>query len=374
MSWFNNSKSAALREAREMAYALRKNYIYARDTLAPADAELAQKQLEALENAIALEDVSAIEKLKKEILKLANRIFPSTPWDGWRENVEVFVVAIVIALGVRSYFLQPFKIPTGSMQPTLNGVQIAAIQQSPPAWPTRLFEMVAYGRTYGTISSNQGGIITGMRGGSITPWFEYTDIYIGDRSVRIWANQQAVQRDLGFRNGDAVPAGRTLNFRVDTGDQVLVNKVIYNFRKPSRGEVFVFKTTGIRYIEDSLRSSGIDGSQFYIKRCVGIPGDVLNIEPPYLKLNGSIIHEPAAFDHVYSLKDGYRGYGILPHQNYLQNSQESYTVQTDNYWAMGDNSYHSSDSRFWGPVVRTNLVGTGFVVYWPFTSHWGLIR
>lgn len=374
MSWFKNPKSEALSEAREMAFALRKNFIYSRDTLAAKDVEAIELLMAGLEKAIEDEDLPALEKLKKDILKLGGRVFPSSPWDGWRENVEVFVVAIVIALGVRSYFLQPFKIPTGSMQPTLNGVQIVVRQEPPPSWPVRIFEMVALGRTYGTVESYQGGIVTSIRGGSITPWFEYTDVDISGRSVRIWANLQSVQRDLSLKEGVTVPANSRLQFRIDTGDQVLVNKVVYNFRKPTRGEVFVFRTTGIEYIERQLRRSGVEGSQFYIKRCVGIPGDTLEIEPPYLKVNGSIIREPAAFERVYSLKDGYRGYGILPDQRYLRNSQDEYAIGKDNYWAMGDNSYHSSDSRFWGPVVRSNLVGTGLIVYWPFTSHWGLIR
>jgi signal peptidase I len=44
------------------------------------------------------------------------------------------------------------------------------------------------------------------------------------------------------------------------------------------------------------------------------------------------------------------------------------------YFAMGDNSYHSSDSRYWGPVPEQNLVGPGWFCYWPLTKHWGRIR
>ena len=50
------------------------------------------------------------------------------------------------------------------------------------------------------------------------------------------------------------------------------------------------------------------------------------------------------------------------------------TVPEKCYWAMGDNSYHSSDSRDWGPVPQANIMGRGILVYWLFASHWGLIR
>jgi signal peptidase I len=51
-----------------------------------------------------------------------------------------------------------------------------------------------------------------------------------------------------------------------------------------------------------------------------------------------------------------------------------FRVPEHGYFAMGDNSYNSLDSRYWGPVPEENLVGRGLFVYWPFNSHWGLIR
>jgi len=49
-------------------------------------------------------------------------------------------------------------------------------------------------------------------------------------------------------------------------------------------------------------------------------------------------------------------------------------VPAGHYFALGDNSYHSSDSRYFGPVPEQKVVGRGLVVYWPFIGQWGLIR
>ena len=54
--------------------------------------------------------------------KAANKWLKPYPNAAWRENVEVLLVALAVAMGIRTFFLQPFKIPTGSMQPTLYGV------------------------------------------------------------------------------------------------------------------------------------------------------------------------------------------------------------------------------------------------------------
>jgi signal peptidase I len=49
-------------------------------------------------------------------------------------------------------------------------------------------------------------------------------------------------------------------------------------------------------------------------------------------------------------------------------------VQPGSFFALGDNSANSLDSRYWGFVPDRNVVGRGLFVYWPFSSHWGFVR
>jgi signal peptidase I len=79
-----------------------------------------------------------------------------------------------------------------------------------------------------------------------------------------------------------------------------------------------------------------------------------------------------------SCRNGYAGYsngsaggGTFP---ILGSPEDEYKVAQENYFALGDNSYNSSDSRYFGPVPQQNVVGRGLVVYWPFLGQWGLIR
>ena len=150
---------------------------------------------------------------------------------------------------------------------------------------------------------------------------------------------------------------------VDTGDQLVVNKWIYHWKKPERGEVFVFDTQNIDYIQRGLDDTR-QGSQHYIKRIGGQPGDHLEIEPPLLKVNGEVAKEPG-LQRVMA-KEGY-------YTGYTRQGTQEITLPTGKYWALGDNSGNSSDSRNWGTVPEENIVGRAAFVYYPFGHHFGIV-
>ena len=97
----------------------------------------------------------------------------------------------------------------------------------------------------------------------------------------------------------------------------------------------------------------------------------LRIDPPLLFINGK-----KAEGFGLRARDGggrrYRGYG--PGGALSAEPTKSFIVPAHGFFALGDNSYNSYDSRYWGPVPDENLVGRGLFVYWPFNPHWGLIR
>src|SRR5476651_1505510 len=121
---------------------------YKRDRLSPAVAAQIEEQLQALRRAAKERDKPAAEAAAQKLEEHFSQHFPQKHDASWRENTEVFLVAIVIAIGVRTYFLQPFTIPTGSMQPTLNGIIGHVTDEPEPGFVTRILHFVLLGRNY----------------------------------------------------------------------------------------------------------------------------------------------------------------------------------------------------------------------------------
>jgi signal peptidase I len=360
--------SRQVKHSRLLLRHTRKYLRYKRDKLSDADREQIVAEMQTLREALRSKDRETIHSAAETLDKTLHTLTPVTWESHWRENCEVILVAIVIAVGIRSYFLQPFKIPTGSMQPTLNGIIGHPSTEPSPNIVRQIVEFVLLGRNYINVISREDDQIFEIVPKKIAFFFTFSRLVCKRQNFLVYASPDTLRQDFNVFPNRLVHRGEVIaRGAIDTGDQVFVDKCSYNFVKPHNGDVFVFRTNGI----PAIREDPIAGPPFYIKRLAGLPGDTLRIDPPFLYINGKKA-EGYGFERVMSARPPYRGYA--PGHEYLSKPDLTYTVPRDGYFAMGDNSYNSFDSRYWGPVPVENLVGRGLFVYWPFFPHWGLIR
>ena len=360
--------SRHIKHSRLLLRHARKYLRYKHDKLSDADREQIVSEMQTLRESLRSRDREKIHSAAETLDKTLHKLTPVTWESHWRENCEVILVAIVIAVGIRSYFLQPFKIPTGSMQPTLNGIIGHPSTEPSPNILRQIVEFVLLGRNYIDVVSREDDQIFEVVPKKVAFFFTFSRLVCERQSFLVYAPPDTLRQDFNvfpgrlFHRGEVIARGA-----IDTGDQVFVDKCSYNFVKPHNGDVFVFRTNGI----PAIRPDPIAGPPFYIKRLAGLPGDQLRIDSPFLYINGKKA-EGYGFERVMSMRPPYRGYA--PGHEYLAKPDQTYAVPRDGYFAMGDNSYNSYDSRYWGPVPVENLVGRGLFVYWPFFPHWGLIR
>lgn len=138
------------------------------------------------------------------------------------------------------------------------------------------------------------------------------------------------------------------------GDHLFVNKFIYGvklpfFRKtiipvtePARGDVIVFIFPQ-------------DRSKDFIKRVIGLPGDMIEMKNKKIYINNQAYDDPHGV---------YTDPVILPAEASPRDNFGPLTVPEDSYFVMGDNRDHSLDSRFWGVVELKDVLGKAFIIYW----------
>jgi signal peptidase I len=139
------------------------------------------------------------------------------------------------------------------------------------------------------------------------------------------------------------------------GDRVLVNRAVYHLREPRCGDVIVF-----HYPKNP--------DVVFIKRVVGVPGDLLEVKDGRLYVNDERVREP----YVHRT-DGRADPTVA--QAAIAGSTlhdpwslaEPYRVPQGHYFVMGDNRTDSDDSRDWGTVPRSAIVGEGLATYWPLS-------
>ena len=132
---------------------------YKRDILPEAKLQEITSLRSSLEDAMRSRDKARIDTLSGEINTVCERALPGAQPSDIADNIEVFFVAIVVAFGIRSYLLQPFKIPTGSMQPTLYGIVANHTQKDTSLGLVGQVKDFVTGRSYINAISNHSGFL-----------------------------------------------------------------------------------------------------------------------------------------------------------------------------------------------------------------------
>lgn len=144
------------------------------------------------------------------------------------------------------------------------------------------------------------------------------------------------------------------------GDHIFVNKLIYRFSEPQRGDVIVFNTK-------EIKSLNLDTC--FVKRIAGLPGETIGIEPPYIVVNGSKVMEPLILRRIAEGQNGFSGfYPASPNSSVpaiLTAPADKITLGPDEYLVLGDNTRNSLDGRYFGPIKRSTIIGKAFYIYAP---------
>ena len=395
LRWFLSSK---VRHATQMWKHVRKILSAQRDLLTSEAQQNVGKAIgELREAARTTSNKAVLEGRMANLEKVANKWLKPYPSAALRENIEVLLVAIAVAMGIRTFFLQPFKIPTGSMQPTLYGITEENLLNRPeyqvPNPVVRFFNYWYRGISFKHVIAKADGPIKGVqrRPSKFLLFNLYQTFEIGGVKHTIWFPPDNLFSRAGledpshmgqvYRRGDDV-----IKLRVISGDHLFVNRLTYNFRRPKRGEIVVFETRGIMGIQQQ--------DQFYIKRLVALGGETVRVlDDRHLEIDGKRLDASTPrFENIYSFDPGeapenskYSGHinaSILgPNAPMIfTNEIVRFYVKPRHYLVMGDNTVNSSDSRYWGDFPQENVIGKASFVYWPIGSQderrsrfgWGL--
>jgi signal peptidase I len=137
--------------------------------------------------------------------------------------------------------------------------------------------------------------------------------------------------------------GNSMLPNFEHGEYLLTEKVTYRFSPPKRGDVIVFKAPH-------------DQQKDFIKRVVGLPREKIKITQGEVYVNDEKISE------------SYLDQGAVTLPKSFVRENEEILIPLDEYFVLGDNRQHSSDSREWGTVRKNLIIGKAWLVYWPLTK------
>jgi signal peptidase I len=144
---------------------------------------------------------------------------------------------------------------------------------------------------------------------------------------------------------------------LQVGDRIMVNKLSYDFHGVHRGDIVVFKRPPL---EDQDFPD-------LVKRVIGLPGETISTQNGHVYINGRLLNEPW-------LPPGPSSYtGALPDDAHaVFNMPGPVKIPAGHYFVMGDNRTDSEDSRYFGPIAQSLIVGRAVAVVWPLSHAKGV--
>ena len=150
------------KQAKELLHAASKVYHYRRDVTSDARLQELEKAVVEVEHMLkdksaeAVPFEAAMNRLDALLRKIGGKIYPKTFWS---DNLEVILVAAILVIGVRTFFFQPFIIPTNSMYPTYSGMNsiVYAAEEESPSVAKRVLNKITLGAKYKSLYAQNSG-------------------------------------------------------------------------------------------------------------------------------------------------------------------------------------------------------------------------
>ena len=161
---------------------------------------------------------------------------------------------------------------------------------------------------------------------------ETIETLLGAFIIAMILRQFIVQSSLVF-SGSMIPTLQSATQK-NYADRLIVNKLVYHFNLPKRGDIVLFN------------SPYNDGKQ-YVKRLIGLPGETVEIRRGMVYVNDKLLVIP----------------GVTIRRDYA--NLEKQEIPEDEFFMLGDNRPNSADSRVWGTVPKSELIGEALFIYWP---------
>jgi signal peptidase I len=150
-----------------------------------------------------------------------------------------------------------------------------------------------------------------------------------------------------------IPSG-SMEPTLQIGDRILVNKLSYHLHGVDRGDIVVFS-------RPPAENCGGPEVNDLVKRVIGLPGDVISLTGGYVYIDGKRLDETW-------LPSSEQGITVAGPAGNNSNLAQPFRVPTNDYFVMGDNRTDSCDSRYWGPIAKSLIVGKVELRVWPLSS------